>query len=336
MGDGCGRGEGDAGDDGEDGGEGDGRDDREKNRSAGRSDAPAQVEGEQGNGGVPGGVRRPDGIAPEHRGGAEAEDDGHQVEAADEADGPDDRAAGGAGGRHGGEAYEDVRQSGRGEDQRQTEADEVQPGGDVVPVLQTGREEVATVAAAVGGRGEQGGDVAVEADQDEDGQGDRAGQQQHGLDDLDPRGGPHAAQRDVDDHQGSDDDHGPAAGPPVGAAQQQGHQAARADHLGDEVEHGDGDGRDAGGDTDGALAHPGDEDVGEGEPPAVADQFGDEEQHDEPGDEEADGVEHAVVAVEGDEPGDAEEGGGGHVVAGDGETVLQRGEQPAARVELLG
>ena len=47
--------------------------------------------------------------------------------------------------------------------------------------------------------------------------------------------------------------------------------------------------------------------VGHREPAGVAQQLGDEQQRDEPGDEEADGVEEAVVAVDGDGAGDAEE-----------------------------
>lgn len=92
----------------------------------------------------------------------------------------------------------------------------------------------------------------------------------------------------------------------------------------------------AGGGADRALAHPVGEDVAHGVAAGVAQRFGDQEQGDEPGDEEADGVQEAVVPEERDGSGDAEEGRGGHVVAGDRESVLESGELAAARVEVGG
>src|SRR3712207_8945018 len=51
----------------------------------------------------------------------------------------------------------------------------------------------------------------------------------------------------------------------------------------------------------------------------VAHELGDEQQGDQPGDEEADGVQEAVVAVDGDGAGDAEERRGRQVVTRDGQ-----------------
>lgn len=88
--------------------------------------------------------------------------------------------------------------------------------------------------------------------------------------------------------------------------------------------------------TDRALPHAVREDVAHRVAARVAERFGDEEQGDQPGDQEADGVEEAVVAEERDGARDAEEGRGGHVVAGDREAVLEGGELPPARVEVGG
>ena len=65
-----------------------------------------------------------------------------------------------------------MRQPRRAEDEREAEADEVQPGGPVPAVLQAGREEVPAVAAALGRRLQQRARVAVEAQQDQHGEGD--------------------------------------------------------------------------------------------------------------------------------------------------------------------
>ena len=54
------------------------------------------------------------------------------------------------------------------------------------------------------------------------------------------------------------------------------------------------------------------------------------------GDEEADAVEEAVEAVQRDESGDTEERGGGHVVAGDGDAVLDAGDRASGGVEVIG
>lgn len=229
-----------------------------------------------------------------------------------------------------------MRQARRAEHQRESEADEVEAGGPVTAVGEAGREERLAVAAAFGGGVQQAVDVAVETQQDEDGQSDGAAEQQDRLHDLDPGGRAHAAERHVDHHEGADADHGPGLHGLAGAAEEQRDEASRADHLRHQVQHGHGDGGGAGGDAHRPLPHPCGDHVGEREPAAVADQFGDQEEHHQPGHEEAHRVEHAVVADEGDESGDTEEGCGRHVVAGEGKTIFHRREETVARVELLG
>src|SRR5690606_10184225 len=83
-------------------------------------------------------------------------------------------------------------------------------------------------------------------------------------------------------------------------------------------------------------AHAVGEDVAHGVAAGVAQRFGDQQQRHQPGDQEADGVEEAVVAEEGDGARDAEEGRGRHVVAGDGEPVLEGAELAPAGVEVGG
>src|SRR3712207_9578439 len=64
----------------------------------------------------------------------------------------------------------------------------------------------------------------------------------------------------------------------------------------------------------------------------VAHELGDEQQGDQPGDEEADGVQEAVVAVDGDGAGDAEERRGRQVVTRDGQAVLGAADVAAGGV----
>ena len=124
--------------------------------------------------------------------------------------------------------------------------------------------------------------------------------------------------------------------PSAGHPEQQPDQAAGADHLGQQVEDRDHDGRGGRGTADGHLAHPVRQLVGHRVAAGVAQQLGDQQQGHQPGHQEADGVEEPVVAVEGDRPGDAEEGRGRHVVAADGQAVLEAAEGPAAGVVVGG
>ena len=119
-------------------------------------------------------------------------------------------------------------------------------------------------------------------------------------------------------------------------AQEQGHQGARADHLRQQVEDGNGHGRDRGGSPYRDLAHAERQDVGHRVPAGVAQQFRHEEKRHEPCHEEPDRIQESVVPVERDDARDAEEARGGHVVATDRHAVLERGELPPARVVVRG
>ena len=164
-----------------------------------------------------------------------------------------------------------------------------------------------------------------------------AAHQQHGLDDLHPGGALHAADGDVEDHQQRRRPTIVALDRPLAVdAEQQRDQRARADHLGQQVEDRDDDGRRRGGGADRALPHPVGELVGHRVAAGVAQQLGDQQQRDQPGDQEADRVEEAVVAGERDGAGDAEERRGRHVVAADGEAVLEAAEGAAAGVVVGG
>ena len=113
-------------------------------------------------------------------------------------------------------------------------------------------------------------------------------------------------------------------------------RAAGADHLGQQVEDRDDDRRGGGRGAHRRLPHPVRQLVGHRVAAGVAQQLGDQQQGDQPGHQEADGVEEAVVAVEGDGAGDAEERRGGHVVAADRQTVLEAAEGAAAGVVVGG
>jgi hypothetical protein len=122
----------------------------------------------------------------------------------------------------------------------------------------------------------------------------------------------------------------------VGDAQQQRHQTARAGHLGEQVEERDRERRRRRGGAHRLLLHAEAQHVGHRVLAGVAQRLGHQIERHDPGDEEADGVEQAVVAVEGDGAGHAEEGGRRQVVAGDGEAVLPAREGGAAGVEVRG
>ncbi len=79
-------------------------------------------------------------------------------------------------------------------------------------VAQPGLEEIlghqlALVVIGDMGHGlEEAGEAPSEMRHDEDAKQDGAGHEQNGLDDLDPGGGEHAAEDDVDDHEHADAD----------------------------------------------------------------------------------------------------------------------------------
>jgi hypothetical protein len=190
------------------------------------------------------------------------------------------------------------------------------------------------VALAAPGRrvAEHRRDVPAELEHHHDREKRRAGHEERGLDDLHPGRALHAADDDVEDHQGADREDREVLRRAARDAEKQGHQRTGTDHLRDQVEDRDGDGRDAGCHAYGALAHAEGQHVGHRVLARVAQQLGDEQERDEPGDEEADGVQEAVVAVERDDAGDAEEGRRRHVVAADGDAVLRAAERATAGV----
>ncbi len=169
-------------------------------------------------------------------------------------------------------------------------------------------------------------------DRDQDG----AGHQQNGLDDLDPRRALHAAHGDVEDHQQADPDDRQCLERFRLHVEEQGDERAGTDHLREQVEDRDDHRGRCGRGAYGALPHAVGELVGHRVSAGVAQQLGDEQQGDQPSDEEADRVEESVVAVERDEARDAEEGRSRHVVARDGESVLEAAEGAATCVEVGG
>ncbi len=185
-----------------------------------------------------------------------------------------------------------------------------------------------------------GGDTAVE-----DHEGEYAAEEdEHGaFDELDPGGGDHAGGDDDEGDDEADDDDaggegrdGESGEVEFGNAEEGLDECAGADHLGDEVEDGDDEGGDGGGEFDAAGVEAGVEGVGEGVFAEAFDGFSDDEESDDPSGEEADGVKETVIAVEGDHAADAEEGGGGEVIAGEGDAVDEPVDLPVGGEVALG
>ena len=200
------------------------------------------------------------------------------------------------------------------------------------PYFRPGCRKRLALAGVLGCGAEQAGQVEVELRQHQDRDQDRAAHQQDGLDDLHPGGALHAADGHVEDHQQADGHDGPGLHGLVGDAEQQGDERTRADHLGEQVEDRDDDGRRRRRRTHGALPHPVRQLVGHRVAAGVPQQLGHQQQRHEPGDEEADGVEEPVVPAQRDGAGDAEERRRGHVVARDGHAVLEAAERAATGV----
>ena len=159
-----------------------------------------------------------------------------------------------------------------------------------------------------------------------------AGHQQHGLDDLHPRGGDHAAEDHVAEHEEAGEDHRERE---VDADQRL-DQHARADHLRDQVEGDDGERPDRRRGARRPLAQPEGEHVGDRVLAGVAHALGQQEHHGQEGDEEPDRVQEPVEPVEEDQAGDAEERRRRQVVAGDRQAVLRAGDLAAGGVEADG
>ncbi|MCY1420884.1 hypothetical protein D9M71_365210 [compost metagenome] len=221
-----------------------------------------------------------------------------------------------------------MRQAGGAEHQREAEGE----GRDRVLHQAAGAHDRLAFRVDLDGFGEQGADVEVDVLEHHDRHEGRAGQQQHGLDDLYPGGRQHAAEQHVEDHQDADQDHRDV----VVQAEQQLDQLAGADHLRDQVE-GHHHQRTAGGQgADLRLPEAVGGDVGEGVLAEVAQAFGDQEEDHRPAHQEADGVDQAVVAGGEHQGGNTQEGRGGHVVAGDRQAVLEAGDAAAGGIEVGG
>jgi hypothetical protein len=174
--------------------------------------------------------------------------------------------------------------------------------------------------------------IPAEPRQHHAGQERRAQEQEHRLDDLHPGGRDHPAEQHVEQHDAADDQDRRA----IRQTEQEVDEPAGADHLRDQVEADHGQGAAGGGDAHRPLAQAIGQDVGEGEAAEVAQRLGDEERDDRPADQPADRVDQAVEARHRHQPGDAEEAGRAHVVAGQGEAVLGRAEIAAGREVLAG
>ena len=154
---------------------------------------------------------------------------------------------------------------------------------------------------------ERPGEVEAVLAEHPDGHDRRGGDEQDGLDDLDPGRATHAADEDVGDHHDADDGDDEVLRALTLDAEQERDEATGAGHLGEQVEERHGEHRGRGRDAHRALLEAVGQHVGHRQPAGVAHELGDEQERDEPRDEEADRVEEAVVALEGDGAGDAEE-----------------------------
>ena len=281
------------------------------------------------------------------RGGAKAQERGHDVEAADQAHGPGHRGTGGTSVGNRKEAHQDVRQARGAQDQRHAEGDVLQQGLVDAPhgflavlVLDAGLHEVEAGLGVLDGRdlGEEVAQVEAEVQQHEEAEQDGAAHQHHGLDDLHPGGGDHAARDHVDHHQQADQgDRGielgaedlpaePALEIAIQCRDQDLDQRAGADHLRHHVARADRQRGDGGRRAHWHRAHPIGQYIRHRVLAGIAHGFCDQEEHRQVRHQPADGVHEAVVPVEGDEPGDAQERRRRHVIARDGQSVLPAGD----------
>ena len=163
-------------------------------------------------------------------------------------------------------------------------------------------------------------------------QGGATGQQQHGLDDLHPGGGDHAAEDHIDQHQGADHHHRGG----VVEAEQQLDQLAGADHLHHQVAAHHGQRTEGGEGADLRLVEAVGDDIGEGEAAEVAQAFSHHKGDQRPADEERHGVDETVIALGKHQAGQAQQGGGGHIVAGNRQAVLEATDAATGGVKVSG
>ena len=280
----------------------------------------------------------------QHEGdGAEADDEGQHVEVADPGGGPQHGFAGFFGVGHGEEAHQDVGQTSGAEHQGHAEGD----GADgVLHERAWAHDGEACLGGFFGrfacghgqagldfnGLGKHGFGAETKVPQHHEGHERRTGQQQTGFDDLHPGGGGHAAEQHVHHHQRAHDHHSDV----VLQAEQQLDQLACAHHLGDQVEGHHHERAGSGKHADGGLGKAEGSHVGKGELAQVAQTLGHQESDHRPAHQEADGVDEAVKTACHHGSGNTQERRGRHVVACNGQTVLETGDAATAGVEVGG
>ncbi|MNE00205.1 hypothetical protein D3C80_926090 [compost metagenome] len=255
---------------------------------------------------------------------AEADDEGQDVEVANEAGCVQHALASFLCVTHGEEAHQDVWQASGTEHQRQTEGER--------------RDRIFHQAARAHDRisfrvdldslGEQHVEVEVDVLHHHQRHEGSAGQQQDSLDDLHPGGRQHAAEQHVKAHQNTDQDHRNV----VIETEQQLDQLAGTDHLRDQVERHHHQRTASGQRADLGLPQAIGRHVGKGVFTQVTQALGDQEQNDRPAHQEADRVDQAVVARGEHQRGNTQEGRSRHVVTGNRQTVLETGDLAASGV----
>ena len=293
-------------------------------------------------------VERGDGAGANVDRGAHAQEQGQDIETAYDAHCPQHGSTRGLSRRNGEEAHQDVRHTGGAEHQGHAQGDLVNR----ILQEQTGLQETLTeFFRRHGGRGiadqlgdlrlhlgiaDHGGEEAGQAEAvlapGDEHQQDGRGHQQHGLDDLHPGSGLHAAEHHIGQHQHADADHGDV----IVDADQGLDQHAAADHLRGQVEGGHGNGGQCRDGLGGFRIVAEGQDVTQRVLADVAARLGDHQQHGDVSHQPAHRVHEAVITVKGDQAGDAEEGRGGQVVAGDRPAVLDAGYRATGGVELGG
>ena len=272
---------------------------------------------------------------------AEADDEGQDVEIADPACRPEHRRTSLAGVGHGEEAHEDVRKAGRAEHQGHAEGNGRDRIGEEGARPHDGEAFGGCSLGAQPGGGrhlclhldsarKEGFGREAELGQDRKGHDRRAAEQEHRLDDLHPGRGDHSAEQDVERHQHADDQDRVN----IIEVEQQFDQLPGADHLRDQVEEHDGECRDRREAPDRQLGETERGDIGERIFAEIAQPLRHQEEDERPADQEADRVDQPVIAYPENLRGDAEEGGRGHIVAGNGETVAEARDAAARSVEI--
>ena len=178
------------------------------------------------------------------------------------------------------------------------------------------------------------GEVALNANQDDQGHDDDSTDQQDGLNHLHVSRALHTTDENVSNHDDADDRDNDGLLSGVVNVEQHGDQGTCTGHLRDEVEQGHREGRDSSRSTYRALLKTEGQHVGHGELTDVTQRLCNQQQRDQPGYEEADGVKESVVTSQRDGADDTEEGSRREVVTRNGKTVLGTGELCATGVKV--